>query len=200
MATETELKIEVGDLQLLDCILTSREIRQRQKTDFSYVQMQVTYFDTEDELLSQNGQMLRLRKENGRSVITLKTRGEGYSRGEWEVEGEILEDAISALLKLGAPKTLEEASHKELLPLGGAGYTRILTELELDDATRVFLCGDLGEVFAAKRHAPLCELELELIDGSEEQMLRFGKTLMETYRLKEGTKSKFAQAKALREQ
>lgn len=199
MGKETELKLEVGDLQLLDCILTCPEIRRRQQTAFSYVKMEITYFDTADGALAEKRWMLRLRKENERTVITLKTDGAGHSRGEWETEAELLADGLQKLLALGAPEEVKTLSDRELLPLCGAQYTRILTNLFLDDGTKCELCGDVGEVFANGKRAPLCELELELKEGSEEELLAFGKTLMQTYRVREGTKSKYARARALLE-
>lgn len=197
MATETELKIEVGDLQLLDCILTCAEIRAVMQGGFTYIPMQTTYFDTEDHALSEKMWMLRIRSEDGRSVVTLKTKAEGRSRGEWETDGEILEDAIEPLINKGAPKELAEIAEKELLAICGAKFTRIFTTLRFEDGTECDLCGDVGELFAGGKTAPVCELELELRSGSEQRMLQFGTELMEKYHVKEGKLSKFARAKAL---
>ena len=85
MGKETEYKLEVGDLQLLDCILCSEPVASRMQAPFAYIRMQTTYYDTEDGLLEKNRWMLRLRTENERSVVTMKTPGEGHTRGEWEV-------------------------------------------------------------------------------------------------------------------
>ena len=84
MGKETEYKLEVGDLQLLDCILCSEPVASRMQAPFAYIRMQTTYYDTEDGLLEKNRWMLRLRTENERSAVTMKTPGEGHTRGEWE--------------------------------------------------------------------------------------------------------------------
>ena len=106
MGKETEYKLEVGDLQLLDCILCSEPVAIRMQAPFAYIRMQTTYYDTEDGLLEKNRWMLRLRTENERSVVTMKTPGEGHTRGEWEVESEYLDEALPALAKLGAPEAI----------------------------------------------------------------------------------------------
>lgn len=198
MATETELKIEVGDLQLLDCILTGAEIRDAMQAAFSYVKMQSVYYDTEDEFLAGNSVILRIRTENGRSVATVKTKGEGHSRGEWECQSETPEDAAEALIAAGAPKELRDAVKKGLTAICGADFTRIYAPLKLNDGTGCDLCGDIGVVFAEGKKEPLCELELELREGSEDAMLAFGRALTEKYHLQEGLRSKYARARALR--
>ena len=117
MGKETEYKLEVGDLQLLDCILCSEPVASRMQAPFIYIRMQTTYYDTEDGLLEKNRWMLRLRTENERSVVTMKTPGEGHTRGEWEVESEYLDEALPALAKLGAPEAIGRLDAEALLPV-----------------------------------------------------------------------------------
>ena len=99
MATELELKLAVDDLHLLDCILCSADVRSRMQGDFAYVQTESTYFDTPDGKLAEKHWALRLRKLAGKSIVTVKTPGEGLARGEWETEAEYLEDAVPKLVK-----------------------------------------------------------------------------------------------------
>ena len=106
MGKETEYKLAVGDLQLLDCILCSRMVMEKLCAPYAYIRMRTTYYDTEDGFLAQRRWMLRLRTEDGRSVVTMKTPGEGHTRGEWEVESEYLDEALSKLAALGAPQEI----------------------------------------------------------------------------------------------
>ena len=106
MGKETEYKLAVGDLQLLDCILCSRMVTEKLCAPYAYIRMRTTYYDTEDGFLEKRRWMLRLRTEDGRSVVTMKTPGEGHTRGEWEVESEYLDEALSKLAALGAPQEL----------------------------------------------------------------------------------------------
>ena len=146
MGKETEYKLEVGDLQLLDCILCSEPVASRMQAPFAYIRMQTTYYDTEDGLLEKNRWMLRLRTENERSAVTMKTPGEGHTRGEWEVESEYLDEALPALAKLGAPEAIGRLDAEALLPVCGAKFTRITAPLQLSEKTSCTLCGDLGEL------------------------------------------------------
>ena len=141
MGKETEYKLAVGDLQLLDCILCSRMVMEKLCAPYAYIRMRTTYYDTEDGFLAQRRWMLRLRTEDGRSVVTMKTPGEGHTRGEWEV----------------------------------------------------------GDLTGGGRTALLCELELELKQGSEEALSAFARALMATYHLSEQPLSKLQRARALAE-
>ena len=190
MGKETEYKLEVGDLQLLDCILCSEPVASRMQAPFAYIRMQTTYYDTEDGLLEKNRWMLRLRTENERSVVTMKTPGEGHTRGEWEVESEYLDEALPALAKLGAPEAIGR-------PVCGAKFTRITAPLRLSEKTSCTLCGDLGELTGGGKQELLCELELELQTGEEADVQAFAKMLAERFHLHEQPRSKLQRARAL---
>ena len=95
MATELEIKYAVNDLQLLDCILCDPLVLTRMdQPQYRNIQMETTYYDTEDGALSARKCTYRLRKENGVSVITLKTPGEGYARVSYAYSVEHLMEAI----------------------------------------------------------------------------------------------------------
>ena len=146
MGKETEYKLAVGDLQLLDCILCSRMVMEKLCAPYAYLRMRTTYYDTEDGFLAQRRWMLRLRTEDGRSVVTMKTPGEGHTRGEWEVESEYLDEALSKLAALGAPQELASLQPDALAPICGASFTRITAELRLTDDTACMICGDVGDL------------------------------------------------------
>ena len=69
MGKETEYKLAVGDLQLLDCILCSRMVMDKLCAHYAYIRMRTTYYDTEDGFLAQRLWMLRLRTEDALSLI-----------------------------------------------------------------------------------------------------------------------------------
>ena len=141
--------------------------------------------------------MLRLRTENERSVVTMKTPGEGHTRGEWEVESEYLDEALPALAKLGAPEAIGRLDAEALLPVCGAKFTRITAPLRLSEKTSCTLCGDLGELTGGGKQELLCELELELQAGEEADVQAFAKTLAERFHLHEQPRSKLQRARAL---
>lgn len=197
MGKEIEYKLAVDDLQLLDCLLCDRLVMEKMLTPFSYIRMQTTYYDTEDGLIEKNRWMLRLRTENARSIITMKTPGEGHTRGEWEVETAYLDEALPKLAAAGAPAQIGTLTADLLLPICGAKFTRITAPLRLSETTSCMICGDVGELTGGGRKALLCELELELKDGSEEDLAAFVRTLTEKYRLSEQPRSKLERARAL---
>ena len=199
MGKEIEYKLAVDDLQLLDCILCDPMITGRQQAPFDYIRMQTTYYDTEDGALEKKRWMLRLRTENGRSVVTMKTPGEGHTRGEWEAESEYLDDALPQLVSLGAPHELGLLQAESLVPVCGAKFTRITAELRLTDDTSCMLCGDVGELNGGGKSALLCELELELKTGCEQTLAGFVRQLREKYRLSEQPLSKLQRARSLAE-
>ena len=199
MGKETEYKLAVGDLQLLDCILCSRTVTEKQRAPYTYIRMRTTYYDTEDGFLEKRRWMLRLRTENDRSVVTMKTPGEGHTRSEWEVESEYLDEALPKLAALGAPQALTALQPDALAPICGASFTRITAELRLSENTSCMICGDVGDLTGESRTVLLCELELELKQGNEAELTAFARALMDTYHLSEQPLSKLQRARKLAE-
>lgn len=201
VGTELEIKFAVDDLQKLDCMLCDTMIREKmQENNYRFLKMDTTYFDTESGALSAKKWMLRIRKENDQSFVTMKTPGEGYARGEWNVQADYLEDAVPLLVKDGAPKELTALLGDGLLPICGVQFTRILGRLAFSDGTACDLCGDIGQFTGGGKTAPLCELELELTDGQAQTMLDFARALQTKYGLAEQKKPKLVRARELIQQ
>lgn len=198
MATEFEVKYAVEDLLTLDCILCDAQLLPLLQGRYENIQMQTTYYDTPDGALSARRWTLRLRQENGKSVITLKTPSSGYARGEFACEGEYLDEAADALVAAGAPEEIRALlADGELAPVCGAKFVRITAPLHLEDRTRCAICADIGDLTGGGKKAPLCELELELLEGKEKALVDFAAALAARYHLKEEPASKFARARAL---
>lgn len=199
MATELEIKFAVPGAETLDAIFACASVRERMhEPQPRQIQMETTYFDTVDGSLSARRWTYRLRQENGCSVVTLKTPGEGYARGEWECRAAHPQDAAQALIALGAPQELAEILHASpLKAVCGAQFTRRAVLLLLEDDTLCELCGDIGMLLGGAHRRMLCELELELKRGSETAMLDYARTLADAFSLHEERKSKFARARAL---
>ena len=201
MASEQELKYRVDDLQLLDCLLCDPIVRQCMTEPFRFIRMNSTYFDLPDGSLSKKCWTLRVRQENERTVITCKTplpdAGSIKARNEWECEAETLEDGLPKLAALGAPAELAALDPETLEPVCGVQFTRITALLQISESASCFICGDIGELLHTGRRAPLCELELELHDGTEQELLAYATKLNAIYHLKPEPLSKFARAKAL---
>ena len=198
MATELEIKFAARDPEQLEQILHDPEICGRmEQPEYRSIQMETVYYDTPDGALSARRWTYRKRRENERTVITLKTPAEGYARGEWECEGADLATAPEALIALGAPEALRAVLRGGTLKeVCGARFARRCAMLRLDGARCELAC-DTGWLLGGGRREALCELELELKDGSAEEMLVFARAIAAKYGLQEGKKSKFARARAL---
>ncbi len=158
--------------------------------------MQTTYYDTPSGAFSARRYTLRRRLENGISVCTLKTPGDGFGRGEWDVECESIQQAISALCKLSGMEDLVSLTQEGLVPICGAAFTRIAKTLRLPECT-LELALDSGVLTGGSQREPLCEIELELKSGSREAMDAFARQLASQYQLTPEPRSKFQRALAL---
>ena len=163
---------------------------------FAY-KMKTTYFDTATGSLSARKWMLRLRKENGAQVCTLKTPA-GNARNEWETTAECIAEGVEKLCKLGAPQELLALTADGVRPICGAEFTRLAGAFALDGA-EVEVALDEGALFAGDRKTPLCELEVELKSGSREAADGFALQLAQQFGLTELHDSKFKRARALME-
>ena len=189
MGTEYELKFKANP-EALYSVHTTFPAR------WQTIQMETAYYDTPDRCLNARRWTLRRRMENKRSVCTLKTPGKDGARGEWETECDSIEAAVPELCKLSGIAELESLCTKGLITVCGARFTRKAGLFTLRDCT-VEIALDEGVLLGNGKEIPLCELEVELKDGSREAADAFAAQLADIYGLEAETKSKFARALAL---
>ena len=163
---------------------------------FAPISMETTYFDTPDLKLAFHHWTLRRRMENGVSVCTFKKPMDDGSRAEWEVEEESIMTGIMKLCQNGAPWELMRATAGGLNPLCGARFTRLAKQLTLENTT-VEIALDQGVLTGGNKEIPLCEVEVELKEGSDAQAAAFAAALAEEFSMEPEQKSKFARALAL---
>ena len=94
-------------------------------TNLSPITMETAYYDTPAGDIRVHRWTLRRRMENGISVCALKTPGEGFGHGEWEVSCGNIEDAIGPLLAKGAPAELADFAAAGRVQSCGARFTRL---------------------------------------------------------------------------
>ena len=161
--------------------------------DFSTIDMETTYYDTPNGSLSARNITLRRRLEHGNAVCTVKTQLDGVGRGEWETNHQRIEDAIPVLCKLGCTEDLIALTAPGLVRVCGARFTRQCKTLAVEGST-VELALDRGILLGGGRELPLCEVEVELKEGREDDALLFAQILAAKYGLQQETKSKFRRA------
>ena len=158
--------------------------------------METTYYDTASGDLGRLHWTLRRRFENGRSICTVKTPSPDGGRGEWELECGNIMDAIPELCKLGAPHTLLLSAALGVEEVCGARFTRQAATLEIEGAV-VEIALDRGILSGGGKEIPLCEIEVELKDGSDAAAVAFANALAAKYGLQAEPRSKYRRALTL---
>lgn len=166
---------------------------------FTEIHMETTYYDTPARDLSCRRWTLRRRRENDRTVCTLKTPLPDGSRGEWEVPCLSIEDGIPGLIAAGAPEELAALTSGGLEPVCGARFLRLAKAVSREDAV-LELALDRGELLGGGKTLPFREIEVELKSGSDPAAERFGEALRQEFHLIEEPESKFQRAMKLAQQ
>lgn len=160
---------------------------------FCLYEMETTYYDTPALELSARRWTLRRRLENGDSICTLKTPAGALGRGEWDCVEDNIEAAIPELVRRSGWAELAELASHGLTAICGARFQRKAYTLSLG-TTVVEIAVDSGALFGGGKEAPICEVEVELKEGSPEDALRCAASLAERFGLRPEPKSKFRRA------
>lgn len=190
MAIEYERKYQAAEADLAAIAAAFTDPRQQ-------ITMETTYYDTPGGELSALRYTLRRRLENGVCVCTLKTPAK-EGRREWEVLCATPEEAIPLLIAAGAPEALATLTRPGLIPICGARFTRTAITVTAEGGI-VEVALDQGFLQGGGRVLPLCEVEVELKEGTAAVCDRFADTLASRFGLTPEPKSKFARALALKQ-
>lgn len=188
MGKELEFKFSATE-QLLE------KLRSQVPGAQTLYQMQTTYYDTPDGALSQGHCTLRCRMENDYPICTFKTPVSETERGEFDVAGVTLPDALAQLAQQSGVQALTQMANA-LVPVCGAAFTRIAKEIIADGFTAE-LALDQGVLLGGGKEIPLCEAELEYKSGDEARFLTYARNFAAQYDLQTEKLSKFARAAAL---
>jgi len=190
MALEIELKLSLNP-DRVQALLAHPLLRSAAATDLGSRRLENTYYDTADQRLRQQRIALRVRHKQGQYIQTLKgggqARGGLHTRQEWEWKiptatliPELLQDTpLVELLPVAEVKTA-------LQPAFSTDFERhiwLITDPAATPPLKVELALDQGRV--SMPQAPhgtsdaLCELELELLEGSAAQLITLALKLAE---------------------
>jgi len=158
--------------------------------------MSAVYYDDAEGTLGKNGIALRLRRENGEGIVTLKRRmhdAEGFSRrGEWECPADDIASGLAGIdtEDEGTNAIVRSAAQRGLVPIAQMDFTRKYAALKLD-GSEIELAFDRG---LFNRRTPFCETELELKSGTEEVLTSAAERLEGELGMKPQPLSKLARA------
>jgi len=205
---EIEMKYGIGDKEIAKSIwedeyLTSIE----EKDSREKVYMKASYFDTDDYILSKNDIAFRVRMEGARIVASLKWKGaskEGLHTRE-EINVPVNDEACFIAPD---PEIFKESDiGRDMIalvagkPLHSLLETRFLrSKMRVDTGKTICeVAIDEGEIVTDFGSLPICELEIELFTGDQEDVLGIGRTLAEKYGLTAENRSKYARGLKLLE-
>ncbi len=200
MAQELEIKYRAGSPEQLAAALTCEAVESLRYGDWEEIPMQTTYYDTPSRALAARLWTFRLRVEDGRRVLCLKTPSTvRMARNEYETETQRIDaQALNRLCQAGAPEEIFQlADPAQLRPVCGAKFLRRVARLRMPDGSTAAISGDVGILHGTEQEEPLCEMELELTSGAPDLMLQFAHYLAKVYGLLLERRSKFSRARRL---
>lgn len=195
--TEIELKYKLNEKQkayVLEDIVESFN-----GTIIKEKHMKAVYMDTMDNDLAKKKIAFRIREEDKSVFATIKTQGisdNGFSqRKEWnaDITNSPKKASITDMLAnteadedikeyLGSKVLEEKITTQFLRKITLIRYDRSLFEIALDE----------GMIITNRGQEIICELEVELLEGSEDCLKKFGQVLADKYHLEPEPMSKYA--------
>jgi inorganic triphosphatase YgiF len=177
---EVELKLEV-EPENLDNVLAHPLLNGKPGDTARSQTLYSTYFDTPDHALRQAGISLRIRRNGARRIQTIKAAPKPGSivmaRSEWEHEVESDEPDFDAAAETAIEPfiTLREF----IRPVFAVSVERALRELSYGSSV-IELAADRGQIQGKERANPFSEIELELKDGTPDDLFGLALALSKT--------------------
>ena len=166
---EIELQLSLAEQQ----VAAFRRLMARRRSVPVRQKLRTVYFDTPNFALSERGIALRVRRAGRGWLQTLKTEGErrgGLSqRAEYEmaVDGGALD---WSRFPAEALARVPEALREQVGPVFETRFERTAWHIRSKRGAQIEVALDVGEVRAAGRRQPICEVELELKAGQPDAL------------------------------
>jgi triphosphatase len=193
MAQEIELKFIV-EKDSVDALRT--HLHTLSGEHHEPVQLQNIYYETPDNWLRSHDMGLRIRGANGRYEMTMKIAGRVvgglHQRPEYNIDLEKAELDLARFPSEVWPNgELPEGLSSAVQPLFSTDFSRERWRVK-EGQSSIEIALDQGEVKAESGQEPLCELELELLEGNPEDILKLAHKLVGLSCLRQGSLSKAA--------
>lgn len=164
------------------------------------IHMKASYFDTEDHVLLKRDIAFRIRLEGGRAIAALKWNGASEDGLHKREEINIPLVGEESLINPSTAIFCESSDGKEMMALVGTkplhkmlDINFIRRRMRVDTGNTICeIAIDTGEIISKAGNLPICELEIELFSGQEEDVLAIGDVLAEKYGLEPENRSKYA--------
>lgn len=193
---EVELKYAINSKEVAQQIWEDEDLRKFEESESrEIIFMKAIYFDTANYDLSKNDIAYRVRSEGDKLIASLKWGGK--TDGALHTREEI---NVPVKNRDPNPATFEESDiGKELISILSGKELDSIMEVKIErrrfrmdtETSIVELSIDSGEIITDNGTSPVCEVELELFSGDQEELLGIGKQLAEKYDLVSEKRSKF---------
>lgn len=206
---EIELKYSIEDDSIIRSIMEDRTLTSiEKKNSRETLAMHAVYFDTGNGDLRKNNIAFRIRLEGSRYIATLKRRSTaeaGLHRRE-EINAPVTDNDFIENPRLSVfsgdeliADMPQELISERLIPVMEMNFAR--EEFRIDyKGSLMEVSIDQGDIITARGSCPICEMEIELYSGNEQDLVKLGKQLQKSYNLREENISKYARGLALLEE
>ncbi|MFW5451732.1 MAG: inorganic triphosphatase [Methylophagaceae bacterium] len=197
MGLEQELKLRVSGEGKLD-LSSLVWLRELTNGKVETQHLSNTYFDTPNKDLRKQGVGLRLRQQDDVFLQTVKTAGiarDGlHQRDEWEHELQAADWDLAKLRQTPLADLINDSNiWSNMQPIFTTNFTREIRWLTLPENTKVELAYDRGAVTAGDLVDTIHEIELEIKQGSIEQLKQFATLMCSHLAVKPSNSSKAKQ-------
>ena len=153
------------------------------------IEMKAVYYDTEDGFFNKHRIAYRVRRENNSIVATYKSGNVNkngiFERVEINKVAKSVEPDITVFADEASiweiVKTVESVDLKPIVVTDFVEWQNSQVEIALDQ----------GTVWGKNNKSPICELELELKDGNENDLLDLKTKLMQRFAIENSVISKY---------
>lgn len=189
MFKETEIKLRTTP-ETLAALRAHPLLESRRQSEWQSGPLLNQYFDTPERDLSNAKVALRLRRDGEQVIQTLKSRGQSVSglseRNEWNWYPDKADLDVNLLDDSCWPQALADLDKSLLQPVFTTDFqrTKVLLRWERQvaeghETIEVEAALDEGKVIAGDREEAICELELEIRQGSAAALLELALALAE---------------------
>ena len=175
MSNEVEIKLAVSDKAF-------NELEEHLKNFICLVHkkqfLSNSYYDYPDHFLAKQKMGLRIRQEDQKLTLTLKTNGEVvgglHSRPEYNLP--LTEKETPTNAQLRELYSFEQLPSSTLQPIFSTDFNRTFWLVEFQQS-KIEVAFDQGKIIAGESEQPICEIEFELKSGNVQDLFDFVETL-----------------------